>query len=46
MAPALIIAFLGRRRESTLIWLNASPDGSTPIFASTSVGPNRLSAIA
>jgi len=39
MAPALIIGFFGRRRSSTLISLNASPDGSTPIFASTAAVP-------
>ena len=36
MAPALIIGFFGFLVVwSTLISLNASPDGSTPILAST-----------
>ena len=40
IAPALIIGFFGFLVvRSTLISLNASPDGSTPIFASTAASP-------
>ena len=46
MAPALIIGLRGRRRASTLISLNASPDGSTPILGSAATAPRRLSTIA
>lgn len=47
MAPALIIGFFGRLvARSTLISLNASPEGSTPIFASTASGPDLSSASA
>jgi hypothetical protein len=40
MAPAFIIGFFGVFvAMSTLISLNASPDGSTPILASTASWP-------
>jgi hypothetical protein len=40
IAPALIIGFFGVLvMRSTLISLKASPDGSTPIFASTAASP-------
>ena len=40
-APALIMGFLGVFVvSSTLISLNASPNGSTPIFASTAFWPS------
>ena len=42
IAPALIIGFFGIFVDwSTLISLKASPDGSTPILASTAAGPIR-----
>ena len=41
IAPALIIGFFGVRVAlSTLISLNASPEGSTPMCASTAASPN------
>ena len=47
IAPALIIGFFGvLDRGSTLISLNASPEGSTPIEASTTSGPTISSASA
>ena len=43
MAPALIMGFFGALvRSSTLISLNASPEGSTPIFASTASLAHRV----
>jgi hypothetical protein len=40
MAPALIVGFFGIFvATSTLISLKASPDGSTPILASTASWP-------
>jgi hypothetical protein len=45
IAPALIIGLRGRRvRESRLSSLNASPDGSTSIRASTASKPRVSSA--